>query len=278
MQTRTKQIALWSTALFLGAVCGYLAQSISSGSDVGNTGDTASLDREDKIVRSRLSSPLSYSSTYLWRETSGLRNADAYEDEVVRLHRDSKSPLRASSLNSLRIQDSTFEEWEFLLGEGKVKRIEVLGELGAYLAKLDTARALQYAFHGSRKFDNLDQVYAFRDALVRTAADIDPELVLNALKGMRRGGGQMDNSLFFSEYWANKDPQAAADHFTDLVRLRNFRTDGSTNLPDDELAELIMSSWGKSDRGQAEAYVSSLPEGRKRRALGAALDRTEPSQ
>jgi hypothetical protein len=278
MQPRAKQIALWSAALLLGAACGHLAQSILSGSAKDDAGDNSSLNRVDTNDRSRNSSPLSSTSSYLWRETSALRNADTYEDEVGRLHRESKSPLRASSLHSLRIQDSTFEEWAILLGEGKVKRFEVLGELGAYLAKLDTAKALQLAFHGPQKFDNIDQVYAFRNPLVRTAADIDPELVLDALKGMKRGGAQMDNSRFFSEYWANKDPQAAADHFTDLVGLRNMRMEGSTELPDDELAKLIMRSWVKSDPNQAEAYVSSLPESPKRTALGAALDQIEPSQ
>lgn len=178
----------------------------------------------------------------------------------------------------MRIQDSTFAEWEILLGEGKVKRFEVLGELGGYLAKLDTARALKLAFHGPWKFDNIDQTYAFRNPLIRTAADFDPELVPDALKGMKRGGAQMDNSRFFSEYWANKDPQAAADHFTDLVRLRNMRMEGSTELPDDELAELIMRSWVKSDPDQPEAYVSSLPESPKRKALGTALDQIKPSR
>lgn len=278
MQLNTKQIALWSTALLLGMVCGHLAQSILSSSAREIAGDAPSLNHGDTMDRSRLSSPISFSSSYLWRETSGLRNADTYEDEVARLHRESKSPLRAISLNSMRIQNSTFEEWEFLLGEGKVKRIEVIGELGEYLARLDTARALKLAFHGPLKFDNIDQAYAFRDSLVRTAADIDPILVLDALKGMKRGGAQMDNSLFFSECWAKKDPQGAADHFTDLVHLRNMRMEGSTELPDDELAKLIMRSWVKSDPDQAEAYVSSLPESPKRTALGAALDRMKPSR
>ena len=120
-------------------------------------------------------------------------------------------------------------------------------------------------------------MYAFRDSLVRTAADIDPEMVLEKLKGMRRGGSQMDNSLFFSKYWAEKDPRAAAGHFADLVKLRNMRMDASPDMPDEAFANMIMKSWTEKAPGEAEEYVSALPDGPTKKALAAALPLASPA-
>jgi hypothetical protein len=271
---RFKQIGLWSAALVLGLACGRLLHSaIGSSNGAGTTGQSAA-GQESSDKRSHRSSLMSSTSRYLWRETAELRNPETYDSAVERLHRESLSPLRAVSLQSHRIQNSTFEEWEHLIAEGKVSRLETLGEVGAYLARLDSERALRLLFHGPTRFDTLDHFYAFRDAVVATITKTDPQMVFDALKRMKRGGAQMDNGRFFSESWAKTDPQAAADHFDELMPLRNMGLEGSTpKIPYDEFSRIILKSWISKDLAGAEAYLAGLPPSPKRDALEAALGR-----
>lgn len=268
MSSRSQTLLLWLVALLLGVICGKLVHTFSSG-------DRASVSDEQETrlapIGSVASASASSSAGFLWRETAALKDTETFSDEVDRIHRESRSPLRASSLLSFRIHNSNFEDWENLISAGKVKRIEFLRELGEHLARTDPRRALRFFFQGPYSFDNLDQVYAFRDPMIRTAADADPEVVLEELMAMKRGGSQMDNSLFFSGYWAKSDPHAAAEHFSELVRLRNMRMDGSPEMPDGAFANIVMKSWLKKAPEEAEEYVGALSSGPTRQALAKAL-------
>jgi hypothetical protein len=265
---RLKQIGLWSVALMLGLACGRMMHSAMDGSYGDEAAGMSPADRKSSGDPSQHSSHLSSTSRYLWRETAELRNPETYHSGVERLHRESLSPLRAVSLQSHRIQNSTFEDWEHLIAEGKVNRLETLGEVGAYLASLDPDRALRLLFQGPTKFDTLDHFYAFRDAVVATIIKTNPQMVLDTLKRMKRGGAQMDNGRFFSESWAKTDPQAAANHFDELMPLRNMGLEGSSpRIPYDEFAEIIMKSWISKNPAEAQSFLAALPTSPKRDAL-----------
>jgi hypothetical protein len=226
---------------------------------------------------------MSSANRYLWRETAGLRDLGSFDEEVKRLYRDSRSPLRARSLQSHRVQNSTFEDWEHLLSEGKVLRHETLKEVGEYLAQQDPDKALQLMFNrrGRMDFKNLEQYYALRDSIVATITRTDPEKVLDVFRGIGREGGYMDNARFFTLCWAQNDPQATAERFDELMLYRNMGLDGATpQVPLDEFAGIIMKSWISKDPAEAQAYLEDLPTGPKRDALQAAFDRlsNSPSQ
>ena len=184
---------LWS---IVALVHGWLNQSWVAGQDTAGS--------ESSEGRSQRGSLMSSTNRYLWRETAGLRDSESFDVEVNRLYRESRSPLRARSLQSHRVQNSTFEEWEQLFSEGKVIRHEILKEVGAYLAQQDPDKALQLLFNqrGRMKFKNLEQYYALRDSIIATITRTDPEKVLDVFRGIGREGGYMDNARFFSQSWA----------------------------------------------------------------------------
>ena len=260
---------LWLVTLALGLVSGKLAHMAANPRAVPERAAPEVSETKSK----RQDPQISPSYRHLWEETAALRDEGMFSDEVKRIHRESRSPLRAVSLLSFRIQNSTFEEWEGLLAEGKITETKFLGELSEHLARTDPQRALRLLFDGPYRFDNVDQIYAFRDPMLRTLTDTDPLLLLRELKALKRGGGQMDVSLYFSGYWAQQDPRAAAAHFPDLVRLRNMTMDGSTEMPDGAFAEIIMRSWLGKAPDEAGEYVSALPEGATRKALAEAMRR-----
>ncbi len=272
-------ITFWAVALLLGWGCGYLAQSAFTSPVKSNA--AVNENTENLEHRSHNGRPSHHSSSeqYLWRDryvsrkTITQREAEAYEQTVSQLHRESRSPLRATSLLSRRIRNSTFEEWEFLIGEGKVKRLELLEELGPHLARIDPSRALKIALVGPRKFDNVQQLVTFGNSVIRTICDTDPGLVLNSLRKMKRGGAQLSYSSYFSEYWAEKDPRAAADHFDELVWLRNMPMRGTLVMTDEIFATAIMKSWVSKDVDKAAAYVEGLSAGSKRDALRTAFNK-----
>jgi hypothetical protein len=270
---RLKQIGFWSAALILGLVCGRMMHSAMADITGSEAANQHAADEESSETYSQHNSPMSSTNRYLWRETAELRDPETYDSGVERLHRESRSPLRAVSLLSHRIQHSTFEEWEHLLAEEKVNRLETLGEVGAYLAREDPERALHLLFNGPMRFDHLEQLYAFRDSVVATITKTDPQLVFDTLKRMKRGGAQMDHGRFFSESWAKSDPQAAAKYFDELIPLRNMAMEGATpTIPNDEFAQILMKSWVAKAPAEAKAYLEDLPTGSKRDALQAAFD------
>ena len=206
-------------------------------------------------------------------ESLEFQDSDSYQARVNRLHRESRSPLRAASLHSYRIQNSGLEEWEVLISEGKVKRLEVLTEVGTHLARTNPERALWFLYRGQRRFDNPDQYYAFRDAIVMTVTDSNPQMVITALQSLERGGTQQDSARFFSRYWAKEDPRAAADHFAEIIPLRNMASGQVPDMHEVDYAEMILKSWITKDAEGAQAYIDELPEGSKREVFHAALDR-----
>jgi len=267
-------ILLWASALALGLICGKLVHSsIKGGMDT--SADDKAYAEAPSTAHSRQISLMSASNRYLWRETAELRDPDTFESGINRLYRDTRSPLRASSLQSNRIKDSTFEEWEYLVGEGQLKRMEVLKEVGDHLARLDSERALQLILKGAYKFDHLEQFYTFRNSIFDTVTEIAPELLLSKIKEMPRGGAQMDSGRYFTEVWANRDPAAVAARFDELQQLRNMNLEGATaRIPLDEFAGIIMKSWTAKDAEAATDFVESLTSGPKRDALQAALDKS----
>jgi len=219
---------------------------------------------------------MSSTSRYLWRETAGLRDLESFDEEVNRLYRDSRSPLRARSLQSHRVQNSTFEDWEHLLSEGKVLRHETLKEVGEYLAQQDPDKALQLMFNkrGRMDFKNLEQYYALRDSIVATITRTDPEKVLEVFQGIGREGGYMDNARFFTLCWAQNDPRATAERFDELMLYRNMGLEGATpQVPWDEFAGIIMKSWVAKDAAEAREFLETLPASPKKDALQAAMER-----
>lgn len=279
-RVRLKQTGWWITALALGLICGRLLHSSIDGSTEAELAGQSAAGLEPLEGRSQRNSLISSTSRYLWQETAGLRDLKSFDVEVNRLYRESRSPLRARSLQSHRVQNSTFEEWEQLFSEGKVIRHEILKEVGAYLAQQDPDKALQLLFNqrGRMKFKNLEQYYALRDSIIATITRTDPEKVLDVFRGIGREGGYMDNARFFSQSWAQNDPRAAAERFDELMLYRNMGLDGATpQVPLDEFAGIIMKSWISKDRAEARDYLEDLPTGPKRDALQAAFDELNKS-
>lgn len=260
---------LWLGTLAFGLACGKIVHMAANPQAAGEH----VVPQISETKSARQDPQISPSYRHLWKETAALRDNGMFSDEVKRIHGESRSPLRAVSLLSFRIQNSTFEEWEGLLAAGKITETKFLSELGEHLARTDPQRALRLIFKGPFRFDNLDQIYAFRDPMLRTVADTDPRIALEELKALERGGVQMDASLYFSRYWAERDPRAVAEHFTELVKLRNMTMDGSAEMPDGAFAEIIMRSWLGKAPDEASEYVSALPEGATRTALSDAMKR-----
>ena len=117
----------------------------------------------------------------------------------------------------------------------------------------------------------MEQYYSLRDGLMHTIALNSPEKGLAALQKMERGGGQMDNSLYFSSRWAAANPAGAAKHFEELVTLRNMTMKGDLNMPRDRFAHQLMRNWVNQDRNAATNYVEELPSGATKTTLAKAL-------
>lgn len=202
-----------------------------------------------------------------------IRSAPEFSEEVDRLYRDLKSPLRAGSLLDYHIYDSNFDELVELLNTKQVHGVDLLNEVGKRLAKDDPDRALSVLLHDRKyRLRNMDDFYAFRDGLLREVARSTPEKGLASLQALERGGVQMDNSLYFSGQWAKVNPAAAAEHFEELVTLRNMKMNGDLNLPRDSYAKTVMKVWVKKDREAAQSYVENLPAGATRETLSKALN------
>lgn len=271
--TRLLAATLWVAVLLVGMLTGYLlSDGFSSGSE-GEEQVSHSQQRFSTKLRSRDVSPRSSSERYLQDQTKDLRAAEDFDEAIGEIYQGAKSPLRANAIQSFHIHDTDFAEWEVLLGKGQVNRLEVLRELGAHLASLDPERAMRLMCEGSRRFNTMDELYAFRDPLIREATRKDPEVTLKIIKNMRRGGAQMDNGRFFSSYWAHIDPRAASGSFSDLVQIRNMRMGGSVEMPNDAMADLIMKSWVAKNAEEASEYLTTLPEGSTRKALTKAYEK-----
>lgn len=266
---RLKQAGIWAVAIAFGLIFGRMVHSaVQSYSEMRAERDGAN--QGDGRSRFDWRSPMSESSRYLWRETAKLRDPETYKSEVDRMYREARSPLRVVSVHSHRIQQSTFEEWKYLLAEGEVDRNETIREVGDYLARLDTQEAVNFVFTGPYNFKHLEHFYAFRDSVFDAVVELDPMLLYNTLSAKNKEGFYMDNSRYFSEAWAKRDPVAVAERFDELQRLRNMSLEGpSAQIPYDEFAGILMKSWVQKDIEAAEAFVASQPEGAKREALRA---------
>ena len=157
------------------------------------------------------------------------------------------------------MEESTFEEWTLLLADGQVQDKGVLSSLGRRLATEDIDRALELLHHGEIRISGLNEAYAFRNSLLKTVARTHPEKGLASIQTLKRGGGQMDSSRYFSVQWAQADPAGAAQHFEELVTLRNMDPDGKVELPRDRYADDLMKEWVKKDSEAAAQYLADLP-------------------
>lgn len=210
---------------------------------------------------------------FLNHASEEIRSAPEFSEEVSRLYRDLKSPLRASSLLDYHLYDSSFDELEELLNSRQFRNLDLIDELGRRLAKDDPERALKVLLHDRNyRLNNMDEFYAFRNGLLQAIAWSAPEKGLASLQALDRGGVQMDNSLYFSGQWAHSDPAGAAKHFEELVTLRNMTMSREHNLPRDHYAKQLMKVWVKKDREAAQSYVEDLPEGATQETLAKALE------
>ncbi len=99
-----------------------------------------------------------------------------------------------------------------------------------------------------------------RDSVVATTTTTDSQMVLDTLRGMKRGESQMDGGRFFSETSAKNDPRATADHFDELMPLRNVALERSAaRIPPDEFAGILMKFQMAKDAAEPQAHLEDPP-------------------
>jgi len=77
----------------------------------------------------------------------------------------------------------------------------------------------------------------------------------------------------FSKEWAYRQPEQAANHFEELVRLRNMQgSSRDVELPYDTFANELIEPWLKKDPQAAESFVRDYPRGLAKDALEIAFD------
>jgi len=259
------------TCVGSGFLIGQLVQSQAQPSSLQHS---VSNTKSQAPLRSARSASSSFQ--FLNDASSQLRAAPEFNTELKRLYRELKSPLRANSLLGYQLHENSFDEWELLLQDRQVQHEGLLNDLGRRLATEDPERALNmFLVKPKIRVNGMAQHYALRDGILQTVARTAPEKGLAALQAMERGGGQMDNSLYFSKQWVNHDPAEAAKHFEELVTLRNMNFNGDINMPRDRYANDLMKSWVRQDQATAAAYVEELPHGSTKTTLVKAFKKFE---
>ena len=242
--------------IFLG--CGFLAGQMVKGKTPA-AAKSKSLQAAKSNITPKSARRSNSSFQFLNEASDNLRSAPDLPQEVTRLYRELKSPLRATSLLKYQVEENSFEEWALLLGDKQVRGKHLLSDVARRLVLEDVDRVLEGYLAREYRTGNLDEGYAFRNSLFKTVARTSPEKGLAAIQSMTRGGAQMDNGRFFSMEWAKADPEGAAQHFEELVTVRNMSMDGQTALPRDRYANDLMKEWVKKDREGANEYLENLP-------------------
>ena len=209
-------------------------------------------------------------STNLRRKRA--RQAHHRTEAMKKLYKEWESPLRTNARVEQLLDEKSFDEWPLLLKDGQVLNKALLSSLGHKLAKEDPERALQILLTRQLWLKNLNQFYAFRDSLLHIVAQDAPEKGLAALQAMERGGTQMDHSLYFSSRWAQAHAAGAAEHFEELVILRNMNMNADLNMPRNHYVNELMRTCVKQDSSTATSYVEELPSGATKATLAKALE------
>lgn len=156
-------------------------------------------------------------------ESSAMNESMPLNKATDVLFAERKSPMRTRAFLKNRIQMMSTAQLVQALMNGEIQTEAELVEVTRRLAKEDPQGTYDHLEAGDLRIYGMPNLYTFIDTLQQTWADADAPAVLARLKKMKRGGSQQDQSLRFSAYWAKVDPAAAAQHFSDLVYLRNMQ-------------------------------------------------------
>ncbi|MGJ8723920.1 MAG: hypothetical protein ACSHYB_05130 [Roseibacillus sp.] len=197
---------------------------------------------------------------------------ETFTQSLDRLYQQAKSPLRADSEASLFLSESSFEDWEAKIAQREVTRLSFLSLLGAHLAEEDPARACKLGFSGPFSFNDAAEYKAFVVPLLTTATANNPQLVLKALQDTRVGSNRSLMAQAFARRWVVADPAEVAQHYSEILELRNDPPKKRHILARD-----IMRFWVQKDSAEAVEYVSSLPAGTEKTAFEQALEKAIPA-
>lgn len=208
-------------------------------------------------------------------ETPAMDEKLPINDAVEILFSEKKSPLRTRAFLKSRIQVMTRDQLRQALMNGEIQTESEIREAARRLTDEDPDGTFKDLNSQVYKLRGMDNLYAFIDTMLQTSSDADAPAVMRRLQQMKRGGSQQDQSLRFSNYWANVDPAAAARNFSDLVYLRNMAVQGATVFSDKTYAENIVTSWKRKDEEAMRVYIGNLPPGSERNAFESALKKQD---
>lgn len=202
-------------------------------------------------------------SRYLSDNAGKLEQIESFKELTLEMAEEQRSPLRMRSILGLRIRQMSVDELTDRLKTGEIRTGKEFIEAGHHLTELDPDLVFELRASHSIQFGTLDNFYAFDNAMIDVFVQRDPKDLLVKLQSMQRGGSQQDTSLRFSKQWAWHDPAAAAEHFDDLVYLRNMEIRGDAQLrPDGEkFANILMRSWKRKDPEALASYINDMEEG-----------------
>ena len=210
-------------------------------------------------------------------ETEAMDEKIPMDKALEMLSSQRKSPLRVRAFLKNRIQWMTTDQLNQALMNGEIQTRAELQEAIRRLAKEDPEGTFNHLEAQHYPMQSMDNTYVVIDGLLQTWADTDAPAVMARLQKMKRGGSQQDMSLRFSDYWAKINPAAAAEHFNDLIYLRNMQNEGTMVFTDDAYARRIVKSWQEKDETAMHNYIAALSPGEEKNAFENALKNLKPS-
>ena len=210
-------------------------------------------------------------------ETEAMDEKVPLDKALEMLSSQRKSPLRVRAFLKSRIQWMTTDQLNQALMNGEIQTRAELQEAIRRLAREDPEGTFNHLEAQHYPMQSMDNIYIVIDGLLQTWADTDAPAVMARLQKMKRGGSQQDMSLRFSDYWAKINPAEAADHFNDLIYLRNMQNQGTMVFTDDAYARRIVQSWQEKDESAMRHYIAALSPGEEKNAFENALKNLKPS-
>jgi DNA-directed RNA polymerase subunit F len=256
----------WLLFILSFAVGAYLGSLLVSDEEEAPV-EEGSFVGEQKKSRYRSYSPTSHEvSRYLASHSHTLDQVDSFKDLTMQLAEEKQSPVRMRSILGMRAQQLSKDELLEKVREGEIITMREFEEVARHLTEMDPDAVFDlYETHTGR-FRSLDNSYAFYNAMLDTWIPKDAESLMKRIQGLPRGGSQQDISLRFSQRWARHDPEAAAEHFDDLVYLRNMQIRGDVALSpsSEQYATILLRSWKRKDREGLVNYLDQMDEGKRK--------------
>lgn len=264
-QTKSRPLLL-GAGLVLGLTLGsVLSHSFFSSGNVSPTTPQSSQAAKSSNQRNGIFLPATHP---VRRDLRALRESSNYATTATDHLRQERSPFRFDALLELQLEDGDFDLWEQRLASGEITTPDEYTRIAAWLAREDPQRALSLYFEYKIQFNTLDNRVAYLFSMLSTIASIgQSELVLEEVRKLPRGGTQQYHSYYLSRAWAEAYPAQAAQHFEELVSLRNLEPDRAAELNYKRYSKNIMSSWVKKNSEEARIFAENYPEGPGKKAL-----------